>query len=82
MNPKKEAMAYHKIAVLCTLLVDEFDKLGPGSLLSEKAKDMIIFIEEMYTKIDMIPEIRSGTYLSELTNKVDTVIRKNFQQIQ
>lgn len=82
MNPKKEALSYHKIAALCTLLIDEFDKLGPDAPLAIKAKEMNIFIEEMFTKIYDIPEVRSSTYVNDLANKIDTVIRKNFKPMQ
>lgn len=81
MNPKKEAMGMHKIAALCILLTDALDEYLPGGSLAVEMKriekEVVPLLEEIYN----IPEIRSGTYINDLANKVDAVIRKNFQQI-
>jgi len=85
MNPKKEAQICHTIAVLISLLGDYTDDLTPNGPVSkkfkEKAEELMPLCEEMLSVIYNVPEISSGTYLSDLSNKIDTIIRKNFERI-
>lgn len=85
MNPKKEALISHKIAVLSGLLVESLEEINATSTASlevkQKAKEIIPFCENMLTEVYFVKQIRTSNYLNDLSNKVDTVIRKNFQHI-
>lgn len=85
MNPKKFAETSHRIAVLSALLVESLEDINASSEaaldLKQKAKEIIPHCEKMLSEVYTAKTITSGTYFNELSNKVDTVIRKNFQVI-
>lgn len=85
-SPKREAELYHKIATLSYIISESLDELNPAvkdtspfkvlcDAMSEKCQDIL---ETTFN----VEEVRSGIYLQDLANKVDTVIRKNFVRIQ
>lgn len=82
---KKERILYHKLAALSNLLILELDDMKPtaeiGANMHQKAKEFIEALEPFIEVSFDSEQIRSGTYLIELCNKVDTVIRKNYEQI-
>ncbi len=81
---KKERVLYHKLAALTNLLLMELDEMKPtatiGSNMYQKAKEFIETLEPFIEVTFDSEQISSGTYLIELCNKVDTVIRKNYEQ--
>jgi hypothetical protein len=85
MNPKQFAQTSHRIAVLAALLVESLEEINASSKvaidLKQKAKEIIphceLILEEVYTA----KTISSGNYFNDLSAKVDTVIRKNFEII-
>jgi hypothetical protein len=85
MNPKKEAQTTHKIAVLCYLLSETLQEYGAET---QESKDIVTDCNNLNTKLEnvlddlfQVKQIKGSTYLIDLCNKVDTVIRKNYQQI-
>jgi hypothetical protein len=82
---KKERVLYHKLAVLTNLLLLELDEMKPsatiGANMHQKAKEFIDTLEPFLEAAFDSKQVRSGTYLIDLCHKVDTVIRKNYEQI-
>lgn len=82
---KKERVLYHKLAVLTNLLIMELDDMKPtaaiGANMHQKAKEFTEALEPFLVAAFDSDQVRSGTYLMDVSNKVDTVIRKNYEQI-
>jgi hypothetical protein len=82
---KKERVLYHKLAVLTNLLLLELDEMKPsaaiGANMHQKAKEFIDTLEPFLEAAFDSEQVRSGTYLTDISHKVDTVIRKNYEQI-
>jgi hypothetical protein len=82
---KKERILYHKLAVLTNLLLLELDEMKPsaaiGANMHQKAKEFIDALEPFLEAAFDSEQVRSGTYLTDVSHKVDTVIRKNYEQI-
>ena len=82
---KKERLLYHKLSVLTNLLIMELDEMKPtadiGANMHQKAKEFIIALEPFIEATFDSEQVRNGTYLIDLCNKVDTVIRKNYEII-
>jgi len=80
-NPKREAQICHKIAALSYLIAEALDELNPE--MSDKSSSKAHFqetsaiCEVIVNNLFGTPEIASSVYLQELSNKVDTCIRKN-----
>lgn len=83
---KKDAIRYHKLAALSNSLLLELDEMKPtapiGANLHQKAKEFTEALEPFLTVTYDSEIIRSTTYLTDLSHKIDTVIRKNFQFIE
>jgi hypothetical protein len=82
---KKEKLKFHKISFLTNLLIIELDDLQPtaeiGATLHQKSKEFSDALEPFLEVVYDSKQISSGTYLSDMTNKIDTVVRKGFEQI-
>lgn len=82
---RKERILYHKLAALSNLLILELDEMKPtseiGANMHQKAKEFIEALEPFIEASFDSEQIRLGTYLTDLCHKVDTVIRKNYEQI-
>jgi hypothetical protein len=82
---KKERLLFHKIATLSNLLIMELDEMKPtaeiGANVHQKAKEFITALEPFIEATFDSEQVRNGTYLIDLCHKVDTVIRKNYEQI-
>lgn len=86
LTEKQESQELHKISVLSSLLLESIEVLGVGNNQrgGEKFKTHLTEIEEICETIvdsSAIKQIKSSTYLQEIANKVDTIIRKNFKDI-
>jgi len=44
-------------------------------------EDLLPVCEELITKVYGFPEISSSTYLTDLSNKIDSIIRHNYERI-
>lgn len=86
MNPKRHNQLSHKIAVLANLMTGALDEIGATSELAtdfkNKCEELMPFCERIVDDTYQAKQIRSSTYLNELSNKVDTVIRKNYELIK
>lgn len=84
-NNKKSAVQSHKIAALCYLLVEALEDAGANTetALEMKANAEVLGAqcEKVLEDLFQVKQIKGSTYLTDLCNKVDTVIRKNYQQI-
>lgn len=84
-NNKKSAVQSHKIAALCYLLAEALQEVGANAetALEMKANAEVLGVqcEQVLEDLFQVKQIKGSTYLTDLCNKVDTVIRKNYQQI-
>lgn len=84
-NNKKSAVQSHKIAALCYLLAEALQEVGANAetALEMKANAEVLGAqcEKVLEDLFQVKQIKGSTYLTDLCNKVDTVIRKNYQQI-
>lgn len=84
MTPKQEAQEAHKIAVLFELLADATEKLTPNSPVAidikKKALEIVPLANTFVDAVFSFKSISSSTYFTDLSKKVDTVIRKNFDE--
>lgn len=84
-NNKKSAVQSHKIAALCYLLAEALQEVGANAetALEMKANAEVLGAqcEQVLDDLFQVKQIKGSTYLTDLCNKVDTVIRKNYQQI-
>jgi len=85
MTAKNEAKLCHTIAVLISLLADYTDDLTPDGHIAlqfkEKALELMPLADAMLEATYNVKEISSSTYINDLSNKIDTVIRHNFKRI-
>lgn len=86
MNPKKINQLSHKLVVLSNLMVETLDDIEACSDSSlefrAKCKELLPFCETMIGDVFQLQQIKSTTYLMDLSNKVDTVIRREFKEIK
>lgn len=85
MSPKKEAELSHQIAALSFSLIHALNEIGATSKTALELKEIS---EKMHQKCEQILEecfqvkqVSSTNYLVDLSNKIDTVVRKNYQRI-
>lgn len=84
-NNKKSAVQSHKIAALCYLLAEALQEVGANAEtaleIKVEAQSLGKKCENVLEDLFQVKQIKGSTYLTDLCNKVDTVIRKNYQQI-
>lgn len=82
---KKEKILYHRLSSLTNLLIMDLDDLKPtaviGATLHVKAKEFIVALEPFLETVYDSQQLRSGTYLTDLSHKIDTVLRKSYEPI-
>ena len=67
--------------ILCLLLLECLDVLKPTSAKMIKFKDDLIGLcEELNNDVADLDIIQRSTYIQEISNQVNTVIRKNFKE--
>jgi hypothetical protein len=63
----------------------ELDEMKPtaaiGANLHQKSKEFAEALEPFLESAFDSKQVRSSTYLTDVSHKVDTVIRKNYEQI-
>lgn len=78
-------MLSHRLAVLSNLMIETLDEIEANSDVSldfrTKSKELMPFCENMIEDVFTLGQIKSTTYMTDLSNKVDTVIRKNYKPI-
>ena len=80
MNKRKKVKA-QLMYCLFTLLLECLDELKPTSSKMLKFRhDLIGFCEELNNEVADTNVIQRGTYFQELSKKIDTLIRKNYEE--
>lgn len=80
MNPKRKSELCHLLVVLANLQLEVLDELNPTTKEAIEYKELLTKkCEEVNDAIIDIPEVRSSSYFQDLSNKVHTVIRKNYK---
>lgn len=80
MNPKKKSELCHLLVVLSNLTLEVLDELKPITPEAILYKETLTkSCEEVNNALQGIPEVSSSTYFQDLSNKVHTVIRKNYK---
>lgn len=81
MKPKEKKMEMHKLFCLSNLLLESLDTLNPTTLKMVKYReDLIGLCEEMNRNVEDTYTIQKSTYFQDICNKIDTVLRKNFNE--
>lgn len=82
-SPKRQAILCHKLAVLLALSVEAMDELHVeadlGLEIKEGSEALMPKLEKFIEEVFGIPEVTQSTYLSQLSKKVDTLVRQNYQ---
>lgn len=87
LNPKRVDMLCHKTAVLCDLLADTLEELKTNTDFS---KDFISQLNKTSSSCEKIISdvfayskgVRKSTYLQNLTNKIDTIVRHEYKLME
>lgn len=78
---KKKKMEMHKLYCLCNLLLESLDRLKPTTERMHKYQyDLIGFCEELNNVLADTSTIQRSTYFQEITNKIDTILRREFNE--
>jgi len=81
MNPKKKHTLMHKLYCLSSLLLENLDELKPTTPTAIKFKDDLTgFCEELNNQVADTATIQKSTYFSTISNKIDTILRKEFNE--
>ena len=81
MSPKKKNIEMTKLYCLSQLLLECLDELKPTTANMVKYKtDLTALCEELNNVTANSETVLKSTYFNEISNKVDTVIRKNFKE--
>lgn len=82
MNPKAKNQEAQKLLCLSFLLIETLDNLKVTEPKMVKYKeDLIGFIEEMSLSVGDTHAMKHSTYFWNISKQIDTVIRKNFENI-
>lgn len=85
-SPKQQIQRSHKLACLLYLTAETLQEMESVNEVAENyiqdCKKLQQTTEEILEKLFSYKQVRSSSYLIDLTNKVDTVVRKNYQQIK
>ena len=76
---KRKSINMHKFYALMSLLQDNLDELQVTTPRMQELKDNLSeFCEVLNNECSNTYTIQKTTYFVELTNKIDTIMRKNF----
>ena len=79
MNPKRKNVQIHKLFCISNLFLENVDVLEPTTPRMAKLKvDLIEFCEELNNSVANTATVQKSTYFSEISHKVDTILRKEF----
>jgi len=81
MNPKRQIELSHKLITLNFLLQDCLDELNPSTAEIKEYKENLIKLTELLSNsVADTTAVLNTTYFQDLSNKVDTIIRKNLNK--
>lgn len=76
---KRKDQLMHKLVCLSHLMLENLDELQSTTAKMKKASlDLIALFEEMNNELATTDTILKTTYFNEMSSKIDTIIRKNF----
>lgn len=82
MSPKQKNKEAQKLLCLSFLILENLDNLKVTEPKMVKYRDDLIgFIEEMSNSVSDTQAMRQSTYFWDISKQIDTVIRKNFENI-
>lgn len=81
MNPKKKKMLMSKVVAYSFLYLEALDELQATKPETVKFRDDIIgYLESLGNHIKDTDGIKKGMHFQNMANKIDTVVRKNFEE--
>ena len=81
MNPKSKNQEMHKLYCLCSLLLESLDRLKPTTeRMIKYQSDLIGFCEELNNVLAYTAPIQRSTYFHNITNKIDSILRNEFNK--
>jgi hypothetical protein len=76
---KSKNQLMHKLVCLSHLMLENLDELKVTTPKMQKAKtDLISLFEELNNELSSTDTIQKTTYFNDISKKIDTIIRKNF----
>ena len=76
---KRKDQLMHKLVCLSHLMLENLDELQATTSKMKKARlDLIALFEEMNNELATTDTILKTTYFNDISKKIDTIIRKNF----
>ena len=76
---KRQDQLMHKLVCLSHLMLENLDDLQVTTPKMKKARmDLIALFEEMNNELATTDTILKSTYFNDISKKIDTIIRKNF----
>lgn len=76
---KKKNQEIHKLYCISQLLLESLDELKPTSAKMLKFKDDLIGLcEQMNDDVSGTYTVQKSTYFHDMTKKIDTIVRKQF----
>lgn len=80
MNKRKSTLM-HKLAVLSMLLQECLDELNPDTQkMMDLRNTLVQFTEEINESLKDTTTMFKTTYFQDISNKIDTILRKNFNE--
>ena len=78
MNKRKQILC-HKLVCLSHLMLENLDELNPTTEKMKKSKlDLISLFEELNNELASSDTIQKTTYFNDMSKKIDTIVRKDF----
>ena len=79
MNPKRKNVQIHKLFCISNLMLENLDVLEPTTpRMAKLVDDLIDFCEELNNSVANTATVQKSTYFSEISHKIDTILRKEF----
>ena len=79
MNPKRKNIQIHKLFCLSNLMLENLDELKSTTpRMAKLVDDLIEFCEELNNSVANTATVQKSTYFSEISHKIDTILRKEF----
>lgn len=85
---KKSNIEKHKLIILLLMLQEVSEDMQEANQITPYFKNIIdkinelgVLSKELIEKLNDMKSITSTTYIQEITNKIDTIFRKNYQVI-
>ncbi len=82
---KKQRIQSHMLSVLTHCMIDTLDDMAVNTELAinirNKAKEFAEALEPLYETIFDSKQVSSGPYLNNMNQKINTLLRHNYEQI-